>query len=54
MKNEILEKIKKFAINELNHAYGYCGSAESDDSVMLNSDDNNGNDIKITIKIDPE
>ncbi len=54
MTNEILEKIKKFAINELNQAYGYCAAAESDDYVMLNSEDRKGNDIKITIKLEPE
>jgi len=54
MTNEILEKIKKFAINELNKAYGYCSSAEGDDFAMLNSEDGNGHDIKITIKLEPE
>ncbi len=50
MKNPVLERIKKYAIQELNAAYGYCGAAEGDDMVMLNSDDRNGKDIKITIK----
>ena len=54
MENDILERIKKFAISELSGAYGYCSSAESDDSAMLNSDDNNGNDISVVIKIKPE
>ena len=54
MKNDVLEKIKKFAVNELKNAYGYCGSAEGDNVAMLNSDDKQGNDIKITIKLEPE
>jgi hypothetical protein len=54
MKNTVLERIKNFAIKELNAAYGYCGVAEGDDSVMINSDDKNGADIKIIIKSEPE
>lgn len=49
MTNPVLDRIKKFAIQELQAAYGYCGAAEGDDMVMLNSDDKNGKDIKITI-----
>ena len=54
MKNEILDKIKTYAINELKGAYGYCGSAEGEDMAMLNSDDGQGNDIQINIKVKPE
>lgn len=54
MKNEVLDRIKAFAVKELNNAYGYCGLAESEDSVMINSDDKNGMDIKITIKAEKE
>ena len=54
MKDSVLERIKLFAIKELNNAYGYCGSAEGEEMAMLNSDDNNGNNISITIKINPE
>lgn len=49
MKNIILDRIKQFAINELQREYGYCGSAESDNSVILNTNDNYGNDIVIKI-----
>lgn len=51
MKNEVLERIKQFAIKELKAAYSYCGSAESDNSAMLNSDDKKGGEIRIKISI---
>lgn len=54
MKNEVLEEIKAFATKKLNEAYGHCGVASGDDIAMINSDDGNGNDIKITIKVEPE
>ncbi len=54
MKNKVLEEIKAFAINKLNEAYGYCGSAEGEDMAMLNSSDRQGNDIKIVIESKPE
>ena len=54
MENPVLEKIKKYAIQELNAAYGYCGAMEGEDMVMLNSDDKNGKDIKISIKAETE
>jgi hypothetical protein len=52
MNNKILNEIKEFAVSKLNSAYGYCGVAESDTFLMINSDDENGNDIviKITLK----
>lgn len=50
MENAILEEIKEFAKAKLMGAYGYCGVAEGPDMVMLNSDDKDGHDIKITIK----
>jgi len=49
MKNLTLDKIKQFAINELKREYGYCGSSEGNDSVILTSDDRSGNDITIKI-----
>lgn len=54
MKNPVLEKIKAFAIKELMMAYTYCGSAEGDDMVTLNSDDKAGNNIKISIESVPQ
>jgi len=52
MTNEILNEIKMFAIGKLQTSYGYCGVAESDEMIMINSDDKNGKDIiiKITLK----
>lgn len=54
MKNQALEDIKKYAIERLNREYGYCGCAEGDHAAMINSDDKNGNDIQIIIKLEPE
>ena len=54
MKNEVLEEIKEFAKNKLNQSYGFCGVAEGDDCAWLNSSDQQGNDIKITIESEPE
>lgn len=54
MKDSVLERIKNFAIKELNNTYGYCSSAEGEEMAMLNSDDNKGNDISIVIKIKSE
>lgn len=54
MKNEVLEKIKKFAVNELKAVYGYVGLADGNDQAMLNTYDGQGNEIKITIKLGKE
>jgi hypothetical protein len=54
MKNIVLERIKDFALQELKNAYGYVGLAEGDDMAMLNSDDGQGSDIKINIKLEKE
>ena len=51
MNNPVVDRIKAFAVKELTDAYGYCGVAEGDDMAMLNSDDKNGKDIKINIKV---
>lgn len=51
MKNITLKLIADFATKELNRAYGYCGVASNDEQVYINSDDGNGNDIKIVITI---
>lgn len=54
MENEILKDIIAYASRKLNSVYGYCGVAEGPKMAMLNSDDNNGNDIKIVIEIKAE
>lgn len=54
MENEILKDIIRYARTKLMGAYGYCGIAENAEMAMLNSDDKKGNDIKITIKLEPE
>jgi hypothetical protein len=54
MKNEILKDIIAYAKNKLTSNYGYCGVAEGETVAMLNSEDREGNDIKINIKLEPE
>lgn len=54
MKDPILEEIKDFAIRKLKARASYVGVAESDNFVMLNSEDRNGNDITIKIESKPE
>lgn len=54
MKNQILEDIVKYATQKLNSAYGYCGVASGDNMAMLNTDDGQGNDIKINITVKAE
>ena len=54
MDNKVLKDITDYAVKKLNNAYGYCGLAENDEMAMLDSDDKQGRDIKITIKYDPE
>lgn len=54
MNDAILNEIKEFAVRKLNAAYGYCGVADGDTQVMINSDDKKGNDIKIIMKLEEE
>ena len=54
MENEVLKDIIDYATRRLDAAYGYCGVAEGTNVAMLNSDDGNGHDIKINIKIEDE
>lgn len=49
MENEVLDRIKKFAIQELQREYGFCACADGDQDVMLDATDREGNDIKIKI-----
>lgn len=52
MKNNVLNDIKDYAIKQLKGNYTYCGVAEGPDIAILNSSDKQGNDIKITIKVE--
>ena len=54
MKNEVLKDITEYATQKLKASYGYCGVAKGETMVMINSDDGEGNDIKISIEIKPE
>jgi hypothetical protein len=54
MDNKILKEIAEDAAQKLNLAYGYCGLAMGPDNAMLNSEDRQGNDIKIVISVTPE
>ena len=49
MKNPILDRIKKDIIATFNSEYGYCGCAEGDVFVILNSG-GDGENFVITIK----
>ena len=46
MDNRAIQRIKKFAIEELQSVYGFCGVIENEEVIILNS----GNNIKITIE----
>lgn len=52
--NEVLNDIVNYAARKLQTAYGYCGVASGPDMAMLNSDDKQGNDIKINITLEKE
>ena len=54
MENDVLKDIIDYATKRLNSAYGYCGVAEGKTMAMLNSEDRQGNDIKINITLKPE
>jgi len=54
MKNKVLKDIQNYAVKSLKDNYGYCGLAESERFLLINSDDGNGNDILIKIEIKME
>jgi hypothetical protein len=54
MKNGILKEIMDIAVKKLTDAYGYCGCADSDNKAFLNSDNKNGNDIKIILSLEKD
>ncbi len=54
MENEILKDIIAYATRKLNSNYGYCGVAEGPNIARLNSDDNNGGEITITINLEQD
>lgn len=49
MNNKILEDIKEYAVQALQREYGYCGIANIDDMVFINSG-RDGENIKIKIE----
>lgn len=51
MKNPVLDDIMKYATKKLTEAYGFCGQASGEDTAMLNSEDREGHDIIINIKL---
>lgn len=53
MDNKVLDDIKKYAIQRLNQAYGYCGAAEAPEMALLNSG-GEGENITIRIKCDKD
>lgn len=54
MDNSVLKDIIDYATKKLNESYGYCGVAEGKNMAMLNSDDGNGREIRIHIKLEEE
>ena len=52
MRDEILEAIKKYALSKLRESYGYCAFVDGDDMAVLSSEDREGNDIKIILKME--
>lgn len=54
MENEVMQEIIDFATEKLNSAYGFCGVGSGDNVAMINSSDGEGNDIKITFKVELE
>jgi hypothetical protein len=54
MDNKVLSDIAEYAKKRLMESYGFCGVMENPEMVMLNSDDGDGNDIKIVIKTGSE
>lgn len=51
MENESLNKIKKFARNELRNTYRVCSCTESTLMCILNSSDDDGREIAVIIEI---
>ena len=54
MNNTVLEDIKKYAAQRLQQAYGFVGIASGDNMALLNSTDQQGNDIVVKIEAKPE
>lgn len=54
MDNKVLNDIKDYAVKRLKEEYRYCGVGEGEDFIMINSDDGEGCDIKINIKLTPD
>ena len=52
--DDALKDIIMYATKRLQTEYGYCGVAVGTKFAMLNSDDGEGNDIKINISIEAD
>ena len=46
---KVVEEIKKYLINKLQNEFGYCGVAQGDKIIMLNSGEGN---IIINIEVE--
>jgi len=46
---EVMQEIKKFAVQKCSGAFGFAGVAESDDKIIINS--GGDKDLKITIEV---
>jgi hypothetical protein len=51
MEDQALEKIVKFVAISLQKEYGFAGVANGPQNAMINTSDNKGNDIVITITV---
>jgi len=54
MENKILEEIANDTAAKLNAHFGYCGVARDSHFTMLNTEDAEGRNIIITIKLDKD
>lgn len=54
MKNPVLQDIENYAKQRLQTAYGFVGVASGDNFSMLNSTDDDGEDIIIKIEVKTE
>ena len=54
MLNKTLDEMAVTISRTLQMVYGFAGLANGEDFAMINSTDKDGNDIKITIKVEKE
>lgn len=50
MEKELMKKVKDFIVKESNNVFGFCGVAESEDFIMINTGKEKDLIIKIELK----